>query len=272
MADKMTKKELKQPDALQRAGMDASSWLEGKEKYIVGAIAAVLLLGLVIAIADAMGDRSQRKAEGALGAALEPVTRPVAEGAEGAEAPPVAEGEDPPFPSQNAKDEAIVSSLSAFRQEHAGTRSAATAALPLGQALYRLGRHDEAIRAFDDFLGEADKDAPLRAMALEGKGYAHESKGELDQALAAFDELARLRDVKFLEGMGQLHRARVLILQNKQEEAAQVLADLPATHPDSAAARQAVERLNLLASQGVKVPEVKAPPPPAPGAAVDQGS
>ena len=74
-----------------------------------------------------------------------------------------------------------------------------------------------------------------------------------------------------MEGMGQLHRARILILQNKQEEAAQVLAELPATHPNSAAARQAVERLNLLASQGVKVPEVKTPPPEE-AAAAGQGS
>jgi tetratricopeptide (TPR) repeat protein len=272
VADKMTKKELKQPDALQRAGLEASSWLEGKEKLLVAGVVALVLLGLVVAIVDALGDRSQRRAQSALGAALEPVLRSVAE--EGAPPPEGADTEKPPFASQQAKDEAVVSSLTAFRKEHPGTRSAATAGLPLGQALYRLGRHDEAIKAFDDFLAGVEKDAPLRAVALEGKGYAHEAKGELDRALAAYEQLVGHKGGGFLDGMGKLHRGRVLELQNKRDEAAQVYAAIPAEHPNSAAARQALERLNLLASQGVNVPVPKAPTegPGTGGAARGEGS
>ncbi len=252
VAEKMTKKELKAPDALQRAGLEATSMLEGKEKFLVGGLVALVVIGLIAAIIDALGDRSEARAERALGAAMEPVTRQVAE----AETTPNPNETEPPFASQQAKDEAVIGSLTTFRQEHSGTKSAATAALPLGQSLHRLGRHDDAVKAFDDFLGGAAKDNQLRAVALEGKGYAFEAKGELDQALAAFSDLAKL-DLPFLQGMGLFHQGRILSLQGKHAEAAKVFAEIPQKFPNTAAARQAQERLNLLASQGVAVPEVK---------------
>lgn len=259
-------KELRQPDALQRAGLEASSWVHGKEKFILFGLAAVLVLGLGIALVDYLSDRGERNAQKELGAALVPVMRPVQEGA----APPadaaMVESEKP-FATQKEKDEAIVASLSQFREEHKGTRSAVTAALPLAQAQYRLGQFDQAIAAFDAYLKDAPKENPLRAVALEGKGYAHEAKGELDQAAAAFDGLASLGSTEFLDGMGQFHKARVMILQGKKDEAAQALSEIPAAFPNSAAARMATERMNVLASQGVKVP-----PPQAPKAAADGGT
>ncbi len=254
MAEKMTKKELKEPDALQRAGMEATSKLEGKEKYLVGGLVALVVIGLIAAIVDALSDRSEARAERALGAAMEPVGRRVAQG-ETAQDPNETQ---PPFASQQAKDEAVVESLTKFRAEHGGTKSATTAALPLAQAQLRLGKHDDAVKSFDQFIKDAAKDNQLRAAALEGKGYALEAKGDLDGALAAFDELAKLEQ-PFLQGMGQFHRGRILVLQNKRDEAAKVFASIPEQFPNSAAARQAQERLNLLASQGVAVPSPKAP-------------
>lgn len=259
-------KELRQPDALQRAGLEASSWVHGKEKFILGGLVGVLVLGLGIALADYLSDRGARRAQGELGAALVPVMRPVQEGA----APPAdattIEAEKP-FATQKEKDEAIVASLSKFREDHKGTPSAVTAALPLAQAQYRLGQHDQAIAAFDAYLKDAPKQDPLRAVALEGKGYAHEAKGELDKAAAAFDELAGISGTEFLDGMGQFHKARVMILQGQKDEAAKALSEIPATFPNSAAARMATERMNVLAAQGVKVP-----PPQAPKAAADGGT
>ena len=62
--------------------------------------------------------------------------------------------------------------------------------------------------------------------------------------------------------MGLYHRARVLILQNKKEDAAQVLSQIPVAYPNSAAARMAAERMGELTAQGIKVPT-----PPATSAA-----
>jgi hypothetical protein len=58
--------------------------------------------------------------------------------------------------------------------------------------------------------------------------------------------------------MGVYHQARILILQGKKEEAAQLLTQLNADHPGSPGAKLGSERLALLAAEGVKIP-----PPPA---------
>ncbi|MBX5481519.1 MAG: tetratricopeptide repeat protein [Myxococcaceae bacterium] len=267
MSERKKQKELKQPDALQRAGLEATSWIEGKEKYVVGLVVAVLVVFGGIAVADYFKDRRQRQAQQELGAALEPVTRPVSEGT----TPPDTSGDEKPFASQQEKDQAIIDSLTKFRAAHEGTRSAATAALPLAEAYYREGKYDEAAKAFEEFLNRSPKDDPLRAVALEGQGYAYEAKGDLDKAYASYDALSKLETQQFLDGMGQFHKARVLILQGKKEEAAKALAEIPGQFPNSAAARMATERMNLLASQGVKVP-APVPPKSATDAGIAQGS
>lgn len=266
MAEKMTaKKELRQPDALQRVGVEAQSWLQERQRAVGIAVVVVLLVGLVAAIASYFSQRAEEQAQRALGSALRPLERPVRELPAGATAPT---GDEAPFPTQQAKDEAVVKSLTEFRGAHAGKDAAVTAALPLAQALHRLGRFDEALPLYDEFLSKGPQQSPLRAQALEGKGYAHEMKGELDQALATFDKLASDNKAAFLAGMGQFHRARILQAQGKKDEAAKVLSDLQTSHPDSAAARMARERMSLLASQGVAIPT----PAPAAGTGADAGA
>jgi tetratricopeptide (TPR) repeat protein len=155
-----------------------------------------------------------------------------------------------------------VKALTDFRTAHKGTASAATAALPLGKAEFRLGNHDGALAAFADYLKGAPQNDPLRAAALEGQGYAYEAQQKYDQALGSFEEMSKVDAGGYLEGMGQYHRARILILQGKKDDAATVLVKIPVDHPGTAAARLSAERTALLSAEGVKIPE---PPEPAGG-------
>ena len=262
----MTQKELKQPDAFQRAGLEAESWIHGKEKLVVGAVVALVALLAIYGLVDFLGDRSEAKAQQALGGAIEPVTRRVATSPDAQALP----GEEKPFATQKEKDEAIVASLSKFRSENPTGGASAMAALFMGQSQYRLGQFDEALKSYAAFLEHAAKDEPLRAVALEGQGYAYEAKGELDNALQSFEALAGLQGNDLLSGMGEYHKGRVLVLQGKKDDAAKVFADIPGKFPNTAAARMATERLNLLASQGVKVPPVAKPAPAAVDAAAGQ--
>ncbi len=264
MSEKMTQKELKQPDAFQRAGLEAESWVHGKEKLVVAAVVALVALLGLYGLVDYFGNRSEQKAQQALGTALEPLTRPVS--AEATARP----GQPKPFATQNEKDEAIIASLAQFRSEKPSGNASATAALFTAQSQYRLGQFDEALKSYDAFFANAAKDAPLRAVALEGQGYAYEAKGDLEKALQSFESLAALQGNELLGGMGEYHKGRILVLQGKKDDAAKVFAEIPGKFPNTAAARMATERLNLLASQGVKVPPVAKPAPAAPDAAVGQ--
>ncbi|WP_426752195.1 tetratricopeptide repeat protein [Myxococcus sp. Y35] len=251
--EKIRQEALSQPDSFQKAGTEASDWLAQRQK-IIGLAAGVILLGGVgVAIASEMSKRGEEKAAEALGQALTVLDRPV----EGVQ--PAQPGDtEPPFKSLKERDEALVKSLGEFRQQHGGTPSAATAALAEGKAQFRLGNFAAAQAAFGEFLKGAAQNDPLRADAFEGQGYALEAEGKYDDAIKAFEQM-NAAGGSFLVGMGDYHKARMLILQGKKEEAAQVLSKLTTAHPNTAAARQAGERLAVLASEGVKIPAPEAP-------------
>ncbi len=257
--EKMTQRELKQPDAFQRAGAEARDWLIERQTLVVLAVGVVLVGGLLVGVFSYFSARGEAKAAQELGAVLEILERPVVPTPEGAQAtPPV--GENPPFKSTQEQDQALVKALTDFRTKHEGTPSATTAALTLGKAEYRLGNHDKALAAFGEYLKGAGQNDPLRASALEGQGYTYEAQQKYDQALGSFEEMSKVDAGGYLEGMGQYHRARILILQGKKDDAAAVLVKIPVDHPNSAAARLSTERTALLAAEGVKIPE---PPKPA---------
>lgn len=256
-SEKMRKQELRAPDAFQLYGAEASDWLMKRSQIIGTAVAVLIVGGMIAALVQYFTNRGEEAAAKQLGQTLEMLERPVVEGVP-LQAPP---GEEPPFKSEKEKDEAIVKALTGFRAAHKGTDAALTAALPLGKAEYRLGNHDGALAAFGDYTKAAPRGSALLTSAYEGLGYAHEAKGQLDQALEAFQQMARVQAGEFLQGMGEYHQARILAAQGKKDEAAQLLADLKVSQANAAAGRLATERLAVLAAQGVKVPEPKTAPP-----------
>lgn len=257
-SEKLTKQELQAPDAFQKAGSEASTRVAERQKtLLIGA--GVLLVGLLgVLLAQRLSERGEEQSAAALSDSLKTLQRPISsEVPAGFEAP----ADQQPFATQQEKDEAVVKELTAFRQEHSGTRAAVTAAFNLGMAQLRLGQHKEAIASFGAFLEKTPSGDPLRATAIEGQGYAYEATKQYDQALAAFETLSKEAPPEFLVGMGDYHRARILALQDKKDEAARILVGIPPAHPGSAAARLAQERLALLAAAGVKLPEAPAPVP-----------
>ena len=260
-SQKMTKQELKhlkEPDAFQRVGSQARDWLDQRQKAVAIA-AVVVLLGLLgVLAARHFSARGEEQASRELGETLKILSRPVK-----GQVPAEPGDTEQPFESVQAQDQALRQALESFRKERSGTRAAVTAALPLGKAQYRLGDYDAALASFNAYLESAPADDTLRAQALEGQGYSYEAKNQYDQALASFQKLSETAKSDFLVGMGEYHRGRILALKGQKDEAAKVLSQLSAQHPNTAAARLAAERLAVLASQGVKLP----PPPPAPAPA-----
>ncbi|NMO13608.1 tetratricopeptide repeat protein [Pyxidicoccus fallax] len=261
--EKIRQQELRAPDSFQKVGAEAGDWLAQRQK-LIGIGAAVLLVGgLGVGIANEVSKRNEETASQALGQALAVLERPV----EGVE--PAQPGDtEPPFKTLQERDEALVKALTDFLKEHGGTRSATTAALSLGKAQFRLGNYPAAQEAFSAFLKDAPQNEPLRAGALEGQGYSLEAEKKYDDAIKSFEQMDSAGGGEYLAGMGAYHKGRMLILQNKKEEAAQVLSKISADHPNTAAARQASERLAVLASEGVKVP---APAQPAAATGQDAG-
>lgn len=253
MSYKQEQKDLKKPDELQKLGQQALPWMERHGKTVVGIVLGLAALGLVGTLVNSYMKRGEEQAAHDFGSALRVLDREVKPA--GGEVKP---GEDPPFKSEAEKDAAVVTALSDFRKKNPGSLAATNAALPLAQALLREGKPDEALPLIDDYLKKADPNDLLRASAYEARGYAFEAEKKYDDAMAAFDELAKQNKSDFMKGMGLYHRARMLLLKGDTAAGAKQLSEIESIAPGSSAARLAKERIALLAAQGVAVP---APPP-----------
>lgn len=261
MATKKELKELKQPDELQKLGQQAVPFLEQHGKNIVLGVIAFVAIGGGVGLVNHAQKRSAEASMYQYGAALEVLAREV-----NATPGETKKGEEPPFKTEKDKDEAIVAKLTAFRADHKGKKTAASAALPLAQALMRQGKADDALKLAEEFLKEVDAADPLRPVALETRGYALEALGKLDEAVGAFDALSNENKTDFMKGMGQYHHARLLEKKNDLTGAMKGYSDVTSAAPESSAARLAKERIGLLAAKGVAVPASAVAP-----AAVDAG-
>ncbi len=252
---RLTQKELRAPDAFQRVGAVARRWLEQRRILVLAAAILVVAGALVAGVVSSLANRRDQQAARELGHALKALDGPVGEAIPG--------DDQKPYASQSEKDQALVSALTPFLSQFAGTPPAATGALPQGDAELRLGHSDGALPQFGDFLARTPSSQILRVSALEGEGYAWEAKGQLDRALTAFEAMSRDDAGGFLAGMGLYHRARILLLQGKKVEAAQAFQEVVTTKPGTAAATLAQDRLALLAAQGFRPQAVLAARPDA---------
>ncbi len=243
----MSRQELRAPDAFQRVGVGAESWVAQRKAVVVGAVLALIVVGFGVAVAKTVSDRKEHRARIALGAALGVLSRPIQ-----ADLPPGSTEDPAPFKSETDRDQAAATALSGVLSSFPGTDAAVNATLPLAASEVRLGQLDQAIAHYEAYLRGAPASEPLRATALDGLGHAREAKGELPQALEVYERMAREESAGFLAGMGSFHRARILALMGEKQEAAQAFAELIAASPGTPAARLAQDRLSVLEAEGFK--------------------
>jgi tetratricopeptide (TPR) repeat protein len=243
----MSRKELRAPDAFQRVGVEAEGWVAKHRNLVLGTVVVVLGVFFVVMLVRTLSDKKEEKARAALGTAIGVLSRPVQ-----ADLPPGETEEGTPFKTEQERDTAAAAALSGVLSSYPGTNAAVTAMLPLAATQVRLGQLDSAIGNFEGYLRGARSSEPLRTAALDGLGHAREAKGELPQALEAYERMAREESAGFEAGMGSYNRARVLALMGKKQDAAQGFADLIAASPGTPAARLAQDRLSMLEAEGFK--------------------
>lgn len=259
-SEKVDRKEIRNPDAFQRVSGELWNKLIERQKIVGLALLGAVALFLVIALVARHNQGQAREAGGALASALALANRPV-EGSLEALQDPTAEK----FKTFQEKNEALAKALDEVRAKHSGTEAATTATLFFGDAQFHLGKLDEAAKAYDDFLAKAGEGDALRTLALEGQGYVFEAKKELDKALEAFDKMGKQAVAEPSKARAAYHRARILEAQGKKQEAAAAFQKLKDEYKEAPAAREAEERLALLAMQGVPMPEKAKPAEPTEG-------
>ena len=262
MSYKDEQRNLKAPDELQKLGASAMPWLEVHGRNVILGVIGVVVVFFIGAGLRELSTRGEVDATHAFGASLKVLSRDVNASPTAVTAP----GDEPAFKTEQEKDAALVAALTDFRKANGGRKAAASAALPLAQALLREGKAAEALPLVDEYLKNADVNDPLRPAAFEARGYAYEAQNKYDEAMAAFEQLSQENKTDFMKGMGLYHRARLLELKGDKQGAAKQFSEIQSAAPESSASRLAKERMSLLAGQGIIAPTVAMAP-----SAVDAG-
>jgi hypothetical protein len=247
LADKLDRKQLKQPDEFQVYAGKAMHWVANNQGRVVTAIVAIAVITVGVWGFAAWRESHEEKAGSALSEALEIASRPIADETSPAKPPDV-------FPSKDAREKAVIAALQKVHADYGGSRAAHTAQAEIGFHEQTAGDNAAAVKDLQDFLSSSGRGHPLRFVAQEALGYALEAQGKLDEAKAAFD---KLRDLG-MPSRADFQDARLALVQGKPDAKTQlekVAKDYP---KDEGIVREANERLEIAA-----LPPPSATPPPA---------
>ena len=239
---------------------------------LIAAISAILVVVMIGWYAfQYLNERAETKATALFRQALDIADRPVEEPDSDAEAGAKPDGEakpegedagedaeaaaDAPFPSEQARAEAVLVPLQSLREDYASTDTARAARLLHASSLYTAGRFEDAVKMYEEIL--ADPTASEFAFsAREGLGYAQEAlalanqdqaarQAGLEKALATFGEIQTKEDGPQRE-VALYHQARILAALGKREDAVASLKKASEIAPDSPLRNDIRQRLAQL--------------------------
>jgi TolA-binding protein len=245
---RIERKHLKENELAERLAA-ARQFVEPRRNTVVGASIAIVVLLIVVVIASVWRQRTRTESEAALAEAMVALNAAVVPaGVEGAEGLPAAAalGATGTFTSEEAKLNAAVPKLKAAADAHPGTDAGMQARYHLAGALSSLGRHDEAIREFDDVVSRAGADSLYGRMARLGKADAQVRAGQLDAAIETWKAMAQSEGEELPVDAILMDLARAYVRKGNTEEARKALSEIVDKHPNSpylAEARSELENL-----------------------------
>src|SRR5688500_14656284 len=204
---------------------------------------AIILLVIVVAAAVVAGiavwrQRTEARAEQLLGDAMVafnarvvPVT---SEPTQPGEVPAAATiGATGSFATEAAKLNAALPKLKAAADAYPDTDAGITARYHYASSLAALGKHAEAIQAFDDVVNRAGDDSLYGRMAEMGKADTQARAGQLNEAIATWKSLAPSTDEDLPKDAILMELAKAYEANGNQEEAKKALTQIVDEHPTS---------------------------------------
>src|SRR5688572_26641793 len=137
------------------------------------------------------------------------------------------------FATESAKLTAALPKLQAAADAYPDSAAGITARYHLAGALAALSRHDEAIKQFDDVTRRAGNDSLYGRMARLGKADTQARAGQLDAAIATWQEMAASTSGDFPVDAILMELARAYIQKGDKEGARKTFNQLIDQHPES---------------------------------------
>lgn len=200
MANKITKDDLRSPDAFQKTMEQSYSFMTRYGKLIVGLLAALVLVAIALLVMDALSDRKETKATAAL---YQPQRdyKKIQDGFQQAKTP-AAPGADPKAPKPVAasgdlqKDYgSVIPGLEKVVSEHSGTVAAGQAAAYLAAIYQEYGKLDEAKAVLEKPLKDAKGGTLIHAVLHMMQGNILASQDNCKEAVTAFQRVENFLSV-----------------------------------------------------------------------------
>ena len=135
--------------------------------------------------------------------------------------------------------------LKAAAEAYPNTTAGITARYHLAGAYSALGRHQEAVQAYDDVIARDGKGLYGR-MARLGKADEQARNGQYDAAIAAFKELSESKDSELPVDAILMQLGRTYRDAGKQNDARQTFNRIVQEYPESAFSGEAKKELENL--------------------------
>jgi|SRR5688572_9481376 tetratricopeptide (TPR) repeat protein len=227
----------------------AREYIEPRKRALTSVAVIVVVFVVAIAALGVWRNRSRGASEQALAEAMVALNAPVVPaGVEGAEGVPAAAqlGATGTFATEEAKLTAAIPKLTAAADAHPGTPAGIQARYHLAGALAALGKHTEAIAAFDEVIDRTGSDSLYGRMARLGKADTQARAGQLDAAIEAWKGMTAEDDEVVPKDAVLMQLARAYVQKGNTEEARKAYTEIVDNHPNSPYTPEAREELENL--------------------------
>jgi TolA-binding protein len=220
---------------------------EGRQRQLVTAVIALVVVGVAFLGYRVFRQQSESRGQNLLADAMVALNArvvPAGEKTEGDVPAAATLGATGTFATEEAKLNAAVPKLRAAADAYPDSNAGITARYHLAGALAALGKHQEAIQAFDDVAKRAGNDSLYGRMARLGKADTQAHAGQLDAAIATWKDMSNSKDVPVDAILMQL--ARAYVQKGNKEDARKTFTQIVDQHPDSPYSQEARAELENL--------------------------
>ena len=227
----------------------ARDFIETRQRQITGVVVGVVVVALGIIGFVVYRQQTQSRGSELLAQAMVALNaRVVPTGTTGEENLPAGAtlGATGTFSTEEAKLNAALPKLKAAADEYPDSASGITARYHMASALAALGRHQEAIQAFEEVARRSGASSLYGRMARLGGADAQARSGKLDAAIATWKDMTTANADDLPVDAILMELARAYVQKGNTEEARKAFTEIVEKHPDSpylAEARTELENL-----------------------------
>jgi tetratricopeptide (TPR) repeat protein len=227
----------------------ARDFIEPRSKQIGYLAMALVAVAVVVLGIMVLRQRSNAQAQQALTEAMVALNaRVIPPSDPGTEALPASAllGSTGTFTSEAAKLKAALPKLRAAADTYPNAEPGIVARYHLAGALAALGQNEEAAKEFAGVVERTDSTSLYGRMARMGQADSQARAGQLDQAIAAWKQLADQKDPGLPADAILIQLARAYKAKGNAEEARKTLTELVDQHPASPYSAEARSELETL--------------------------